>query len=313
VEPTTEQPIEDAVETPPPVEEAQSPLVDDDDTGLDPEFASQVIEVPDSSAQDGKVKLVPLPALTGARREVKELKQQLSEAKEGSAKAQQLEQKIAQLEGQLSQYAPVVQAYQALLATQPQTSTAPAQDPERLAEIEATARDLDLYTPDAKPDMERAARIYEREERRAAKIAKQAIAPIEQQSVTHQSRVMLDRAKNTAHNGLKADPAVLEALWARTDPSVTATAEGAKWLFATALGLTSLAGAQAPAASEPTPRDATGKFTAQKPGEPLFVEKAGGKDPGSHLPLSDAEKRYIKDQGMTEADYFKSTPPWMRR
>ena len=119
---------------------------------------------------------------------------------------------------------------------------------------------------------------------------------------------MLSRAMATkGRGGAQPDPAILKDVWSRLDPALTATKEGAMQAWSVALGYTH-AIADAPAA----PRGEGGKFTSLAP--PLHSEKAGGRDtPTNSLALNAAEKKFIKDAGMSEAEYIKSQPAWMRR
>lgn len=295
------------VETPAAEPEAQPA---DDDAALEASIAEQTIEVPDSSAQDGKVKLVPLSAVTSVRDKLKDAKAALAVATEGSAKAQTLERRIDELSAQLAQLGPKAQAYDAAVAAQQQR---PQQGPtpEDRAELEEIARDLDLYNADGTPNLERATRIRDREHRLAQRVAQQAVAPLAHHTVTQQSNAMLERAKNTAApNGVKPDPATLQAVWARLDPALTATPDGAKQAWAVALGYTTAM----QQAGTPAPRAADGKFAKADVPPPLYSEKAGGKDTAS-VQLSDKERDYIKREGITEAEYMKSmnSAPWLRR
>lgn len=303
-EPVEEAVIEQAVES-------EQPTVTEDD--LDPEFARDVISVPDSSAQDGAVKLVPLAALTSTRSQLKELKSQLQTATEGSAKAQHLEAKIDDLSRQLAQLGPKAQAYDAALAAQahqPQRQAEPEDDTDA-AELAGV---LDLYTAEGKPDIAKARKAMAVMGKLAKAESAQAVGPLTRHTVQQHSNIMLARAMNSAApNGLKPDPATLKQVWSQLDPSLTATPEGAKQAWAVAMGYTAIArpaGAQPP--SQAT-RGTDGKFVAASIPAPLHTEKAGGKESPNTLPLNDQERKYLKDSGMTEKEYLASTPPWMRR
>ena len=280
-----------------PVEEPIAAVDDENDPSL-----ADVIEVPDSSAVDGTVKLVPLAAVTKARGDLKALKAELQQAKDGSARAQQLEQRIDQLSQQVANLGPKAQAYDAALAAQ-------QRQPEPQDDTEATefATALDLYDREGKPDIAKARKILGVVDHRAGQVAQQQVRPLAQHTVTTQSQTMLARAKaTTLPNGEKPDPGMLEAIWSRLDPALTATKEGAQQAFIAAMGYSR---ATAPSG---TPRKADGTFAKADIPAPLHTEKAGGKDTPS-VSLSEAERKYIKQEGITESEYLKSQPAWMTR
>lgn len=306
--------MSDVTEQAAPVEE-QAPIEEatteqPEQTASEDDFA-EVIEVPDSSAENGKVSLVPLAAVKGARAEIKELKQKLASATEGSARAQQLEARLDELSAQLAQLGPKAQAYDAAVAAQNQR---PREDrPEDDQEAVELAQVLDLYTAEGKPDIAKARKTLALMDKRAQVHSRAAVEPLANHTISQQSRVMLDRAKNTAApNGQKPDPKTLESIWARLDPRLTATPDGAKQAWAVALGYSA---ALAPA-GQTTQRDRTtdGKFAKAELPAPLHTEKAGGRDvPDGQLDAAD--RKYIKDTGMTEKEFLEAAAraPWLRR
>jgi hypothetical protein len=300
-----EQPVEDAaVDTP--VEEAavEQPVAE----AVERDVESDTLEIPDSSAEGGKARYVPLSALDGARREARELKSELQQAREGSAKAQQLEQRLADLEAHIQTIAPKAQAYDAIHAAQLAKQEPVAEDDSEAVEL---AQVLDLYTPEGKPDIAKAKKTLALMDKRAGKLAQDAVGPLAQHTVQQMSNVMLARAKATAApNGAKPDAHVLEQVWAKLDPRLTATVDGAKQAWVAALGYSSSIAEAKPAARTPT-----GQFTKKEADEPLYTEKAGGKDTPDMPKLSPAEAKYLKDAGITEKEYFESakTAPWLRR
>jgi len=302
----TDAPVEEAVEQ---VTESPQPV----DEALEADLTADVIEVPDSSAVDGTVKLVPLAAVTKAREALKTAKAELQTAKDGSAKAQQLEQRIDQLSQQIAQLGPKAQAYDAAVAAQQQQ---PRQvEPQDDTEAIDFATALDLYTAEGKPDVTKARKILGVVDARAGHVAQRQIQPLAQHTVQQQSQSMLARAKvTTLPNGEKPDPATLEAIWSRLDPALTATKEGAQQAYIAAMGYSRAMG---PSATSPAAtRGADGKFApkADLPA-PLHTEKAGGRDLPSGPPLSDKERKYLKDAGISEKEYHESanSAPWLRR
>lgn len=279
----------------------------DDDLGPD------VIEVPDSSAEGGIVKLVPGSALRGARTELKEVKEQLKAAKAGSERATQLEQQVNALQGQIEQLRPIAEAYQAAIQQPaPRTGNEPA--PEERAALEEIARDFDFYKGDGGLDLEKAARHQQRTRVEAERIAKATVAPYEQQTADQRAVHHLQRALATEVNGVKADPAILKSLWSRPELRASAaTEEGAKHLLVQAIGMTILAGKGAPATG--ATRNANGQFAAAEIPPPLHTERAGGRETAGDAPLSPSEKQSAKDLGLTEAEYLASArnAPWLNR
>lgn len=308
----------EAVEQTPPAEEAAPPVVEavaeqpppDDDAALDQVIAEQTIDLPEGE------KLVPLSAVTTLRSKLKATKDELGQAKEGSARAQSLEQQLAQLQSQLQQIGPKAQAYDAAVLAQQQQ---PRQEPKAEDDPKAVAlaQRLDLYKPDGTLDAGKARDILGMMADVAQQTAQQAVAPYAQHTTQTQAQTMQARAKQTLKDlAIDVPDAFVDSVWNRMSPEQTASPDAAKWLLAAVVGAHQLTQAHANR-GKATTRNAAGQFVAQTPTEqpppPLYTEKAGGKDPASTLPLDDKERKFLKDTGMSEADYLKSTPPWMRR
>ena len=287
------------VETPPPEPApVETPLNLDDEAAVTAALQENAIVVPDGEAlvqgsQAGKI-------AHQYREKLREARAKITSLEEGSSKLPALEQQVAQLTQQLQQITPYAQAYQAALQAQPVTP-----DPQETAELEEIARDFDFYTDEGKLNLDKARRQQARETARAQKIARQEVAPIHQQNVSQQSAYYLARAKNTAGaNGLKPDPAILDQLWQRLDPAITARSEGAVEVWIAAMGRTVAAGLHA---QDGTQRGPDGKFVPKQPPAPLYTEKAGGKDePTGGLTLTAGEQAFIKNAGMTEKEYLET-------
>jgi hypothetical protein len=292
------------------------PAAQDDDAALEASLAEQTIEVPDSGAEDGKVKLVPLSAVTTVRDKLSQAKAELKDAKAAGARTSELEQQVQQLQATLQQYAPVVQAYQAM-QQQPPVQPVNTEDDAEALEL---ARDLDLYDTAGQPNVAKAKAILAKLDRRSEQKAQQAVQPLAQHSVAQQSQVMLGKALATkAPDGTQPHPDDLKAVWSRLDPSVTATLEGAKQVWIQALGLSQMAGRAVRTTTQgPTQgnRAPDGKFTkvADIP-PPLHTEKAGGRDQPALADLDPKEMAFIKASGMTPEEYRKSaqSAPWLRK
>lgn len=280
-------PSEPAVAAPPAEPQVAVQPVDED-TALDAELDSTAIDLP-----DGEDKLVPLSAVTKLRERLKVTKGQ-------AARVGELEQQLGQHQEALRQAAPYIDAAKALLASrqmqqdQPRQAKPEPDDPlaEQLAKV------IDLYAPDGTIDKGKGKQLAGLFRQMAGQVAQEAVAPHQQRTVNQDAAYMLQRAKATVFpDGETADPQMLEALWARVDPSVAANPEGAKWLAVMAKGASQRKAA--PAAQK-----------AEIP-EPLFTEKAGGKD-GPAMKLTDSDAKLAKDLGMTQAEYAKiaAAKPW---
>lgn len=265
----------------------------DADAALDAEVEQSAIDV------DGTDKLVPLSAVTKLRERNKALKGEAARVKELEAQAQQFQR-------QWQEAAPYLQAAQAMIAARqmgPQQQPQAQPEPQDDTEAVELAKDLDLYTPEGKPNVEKARSILARMDKRAGKLAQEQVAPVLQHTAQQQSQVMLARAKATkAPNGDAPDPGILDQLWASSQPAVTTNPEGAKWLWTIALGLSSMnkKGGTTPAAPPPDP--------------PLYTERSGGQE-GATYRLNDGDKRLAKEYGMTEAEYAKQVAamPWGKK
>ena len=146
----------------------------------------------------------------------------------------------------------------------------------------------------------------------AEKAAAAHVAPIQQQTVSQQSSYMLARAKNTVlPNGAKVDAAILDYVWSRVPHDVTATPEGAQQAFLAALG--HAVGMAKPEqfaewAKPQAPRGPNGQFVPpQTPiPEPVPRESAGGQPPNQPTQLTETERKFLSQTGMSEADYLKT-------
>lgn len=265
---------------PAPVKDAAPPVV----PPAEPD-EPEVLEIPTGE------KLVPLSALESAREKTKTVRAELEAVKAEAGKSAEQAAKIQQLEQQLQQLAPMAQAYQAALAAQQQQPPKPQEPtPEQTAELKEIAQELDFYKGDGSLDLDRAKRHQDRLMKMAADIARQQVAPFEQQTTVDKSVFMLQRALVTkTKDGTQPDPAVLREVWSRLDPKLTSTPEGAAQAYSVALGHSLLLGKSGAKAAEPIP-------------EPLHTEKAGGKDVAP-VTLSDRDRSLARDLGLTDKQY----------
>lgn len=272
----------------PPADPPAPQTEEQQEAALDKLIDEQAIDLP-----DGTDKLVPLSAVTTLRSKLSAANKDLAAAKAGSAKASELEAKIAQLNEQLASAQPYVQAYQAAMAQQPAPADA-GPTPQEKAALEEIARDYDFYKADGSLDLERAGRHQTRIRKEAEAIAQQQIAPYQQQTTADRSAAFLASAKLTkAPSGQQPDPEILEAVWGRLDPKLTATKEGAIQAWNVALGY-SVAMGKAPAAQTPAVK-------TELPA-PLLTEKSGGRDVQGPT-LTDDDRRMARQMNMSDKEY----------
>lgn len=275
----------------PPKEEAkaepETPASEDAD--LDKIVAEQSIDLP-----DGADKLVPLAAVENARAKLKTVRAELEDAKKGSARSTELETQVQQLQQQIAQIQPYAQAYQAALQAQP-PETPKGPTPEEAKRLESIAKRFDFYKTDGSLDLGRAQEHLEEVRHEAKAIAKETVAPYQQQTTASASASMLRNAKlTTLSDGSKPAPEVLDYVWGQLDHSVTSTKEGAQQAFAVAVGYAQMLGKM---------QKGTAQATTKEPvPPPILTEKSGGKISAGPT-LTEADKRAAKDLGMTEKQY----------
>jgi hypothetical protein len=253
------------------------------------------IEVPEG---DGIVKLVPLSAVTTARDRAKAARDEAKAAKD----------QLATLQGQMDAQRPYLEAARAILQqpqAQPQPAAPVGPSPEQTAELEEVARDLEFYKTDGTLDLDRAGRHQARILAAAQKIARQEVAPYQQQAAISKAQSVLNEAKNLTDpaTGERADPQILTNLWNKVahqpgGMDTLANPEAAMFIWGQAMNLTrwGKGGAKPPAAAAAPP--------AAPLGAPVFVEASGG---GSQSPvMSSMERKIARDMGMTDAEYLKA-------
>ena len=293
------QDVETVESTPEPEQAAESPDAQTD-ADLDAALDEQAIEIPDGD------KLVPLSAVQALRGQVKQLKTQ-------AAKSGDLEAQVAVLQGQMSAQNPILQAAQALLAAQqaqPAAQTPQGPSPEALAELEAIARDLDLYQSDGKPDLARAYRIHQRTVNSARAIAEQATKPIIEHSASQEVDWMIERAKVTEWQGQRADPVILESHVNKIRQQPGGLQMLANQEYMTIVWKQALLDSLMAGKAVKTPTRVSPQQTPEA-GAPVFREKSGGAS-GPRPKLSSMETRAAADLGMTQDEYQKEVAkmPW---
>lgn len=253
---------------PPPVEAA-----------ADPDEAAAV------EIQGGKY--VPLEAL----REVRE------KAKAFKDKAEQYDQTVQYVQS-VRPYIDFLQANPDLMTRTTTTHQAPqtvTQEPVD-EQAEELARTLDLYTAEGKPDVRRAQKLRGLIDAAADAKAESRVKPLQESTLRERANHNYQRALVTkAPDGRTPNRQVLDALWARTDPSITSTEEGASALVATALGLSLLHGQAGPPTS------------VAPPAQPAVVsERPGSRQPNTPS-LSAFDEKIAGMRGRTNDEWAKLT------
>ncbi len=226
----------------------------------------------------GGQKYVPLAAVLAERREKQSLK-------ERAAKADQLEAAV----NEMLPYVDFLRQNQALMQQQP---AAARPDPTADPEVEQIARDFDLYTPDGKPDVQRAARIHQRQQAVARQAAREAVQPVQASAAAQQSMANYQRASSAKlPDGQAVDQNTLNTLWRSLPAELTADQNVATMLALMATGATALTG---------PPR----AKVAPPPNAPLVTEAPGG-GPRARQPLTGLDRKVASDRGLDEAAFHK--------
>lgn len=272
--PASEPPAADPPAPPPepPVAAAPEPPADPDE--------AQSVEM-----QGGKY--VPIHVLHAVREQNKALKQ----------KAEEFDQTI----GYVRQAAPYIEFLkqnptfmtQTAQQTQPTpvTTTQPADEA-----AESLARTLDLYTADGKPDVKRAQTIRQIIKSEAQTEAEAKVKPLAESTQRERVSYNYQRAlaSLTDRGGHAHERQAVDALWARTDPNILATEDGAAATVALALGLIAMSGQQPRAVAPP-----------QQP-PPVVTERPGSRQPNV-APLGQLEEKIAGMRGVKASDWQSLT------
>lgn len=228
----------------------------------------------------GGQKYVPVGALLAERTK----RQGLSDR---AARADQLEAALRETEP----YVRFLKANPGLMERQQPAAPAAQAEPVPDPQAELLAKTLDLYTPEGKPDIGRAAQLQKVITSEAQRIASQAIAPVHERNYQQQSAQNFQQALTIKDaQGRTPSPEALTQIWRSMPASQTADPQVAMILALTALGLDSVSKKPAPA----PPASA-----------PLVTEGAGG---AARRPaLSQLERNIAKDRGISETKWTENT------
>lgn len=271
---------------------------DDAPAGAEPEPQPEPQTQPDPVEQEpegtveatGGQKMVPLSALIEERRKGQGLK----------AKADQFDQ-VSGYVHQVRPYIDFLQANPDLMTRASETRPTPAavEQPVDEGALEL-ARTLDLYTANGEPDVKRAQSVRRMISSEAKQQAEAAVAPLHEGSAKSGASFMLSRAQATmADDGTAPDPVILAELFAKTDPKLAGTEQGAAGLWAMAYGLSKSQGKiQTRGAARPA---AQPQQTAV-----LHTDPAGGRDT-RRQPISQLEQNIAKLRGLDDKTYGERT------
>jgi hypothetical protein len=265
----------DPVTPPEPVAAAEPPPAPD--PPADPAEAD-AIEMPGG-------KFVPLSAVLAEREKGKSYREKA-----------ELYDQTAQYVHQVKPYIDFLQANPDLMTRQTTTHREPVPTEQPVDEqAEYVAKMLDLYTTDGKPDVRRAQMLRQFIDDAADAKAEARTKPMQESSLRERSGHNYQRALLTkAPDGRAPKREVLDALWARTDPSITATEEGASAVVATALGLSLLHGA-------------AGLPTAQPAATPALVTETPGSRTPNRPSLSPLDEKIMGIRNRSADDWGKLT------
>lgn len=260
--------------TPPPAEPASPPAVE----AAVEHPADHPAEV--DAVEVGGQKYVPVGAL------ISERKQRQAAEKEAA--------KVADLESYARDSKPYVEFLKAnpgfLAQRQPQPPSGPQPD-QPDPQSEQLAKTLDLYTPEGKPDVARAATIRHMMTTTAQQIAQQTIAPIHERTAQEESaRNFYVALGYKDPSGRSPRQETLVSLWKSMSPQQTADKNVAAILTATALGMDY----------------SQGKPAIQPPAQPPLISEGPGNTPRRPA-LSKLEQNIARERGMTEAKWAEHT------
>jgi hypothetical protein len=173
------------------------------------------------------------------------------------------------------------------------------------AEAEATAIDLGLYDDQGQPDLQAAARIMAREERRVQaqveravqQLAQTEILPLKQQRV---EQTIAHVKGVAAHYGI--DPEMVERGMRTLPPEQVGNAEVQQTVLMTALGLQTFGGVPQRQQGQPLPQHSPvqqGQRGQLRP--PIYSEAAGGR-PRSGVVLDEPFRNRLRESGLKDTE-----------
>lgn len=236
---------------------------------------------------------------TKVRAILAELSRKRAENRELKTKADRTQE----LETYVAQNQPYIEVLRQNPGLLRQAPAAPAPAPvesrtEEAADAVEAAKLFDFYKPDGTPDAARGARHLALVRTTAQQIARQEVAPVQQQTARDKSAINFQRAlQSKAPNGAIPNPQVLQALWQNSPPEDTANDQYASLLTLMALGADVAQG-----------RAAVTLPTVAAPGRPPLVTEAAGDPQGRpRVSLSDLERDIALSRGVSEQKWQDQT------
>lgn len=256
------------------------PLVDADDA--DPEGT---ITIP-----SGKV--VPVGAVQAERGRRKEAEKALTAKDAEIATLKAKADKYDQVEPQIRAAMPIIEGIQRrpdLVAqlNQPAPVAKEAAGPLTADEAVEYAKDFDLFTPEGKPDVDRAQRIAKRHETMNARSTANAIAPFAQNEAQRQSQTLYRQvASYKDAQGNTVDATILKNIWNLIPAEQSSKPEVAGVLYRMALAEQMIQG------------------KGPKPGLPPVVQTEGvGQRTTQNTTITGIDTQMMKAAGIAEKDY----------
>ena len=169
----------------------------------------------------------------------------------------------------------------------------PADDPDALE----AAKLMDFYTSEGKPDTAKGAQWLKLQDRRAGRVAQQAVQPWQDATMQERANQNFYRVLQvTTPTGAKASEQAVRAIWQKVmqEPGgmrTLANPESAAFLSMAALGVDAMM-RKAPAA--PTQ-------------DPVITEASGGSVRPAAKPISQLEEKVLKNRGVSAAQWQEHT------
>lgn len=262
----------------------------------DPTVPVQATEdEPEGTVEIPTGKVVPLQALHAERGRVKEVRGELEAAKQEIERMRRDVDEYAALKPKLQEAMPIIEAVRrrpdlVKMAYEPAPEPAKPAGPLSDSEAEDFAKDLDLYTPEGKPDLARAQRLATRQQALADRAAQTRMAPYEQQTAARQSQDMRQQIVSMKDaQGRTVDQRALDEIWNAVPPELAARPEVASVLYYAAKGY---AEHHAKGRAEPAPA-------------PVVSESLGSAR-GDGPSLTAIDERFMKAADIKASDFQKT-------
>lgn len=265
--------------------------------GVDPHVAAEPEGEPDGTiTTTSGVKMVPLAAVTETRAKLKDAKATIAAKDTELATVKAKADKYDQVEPQIRAAMPIIEGIQRRpdLVAQLHQPAPRAQEPAGpLTAEEAVeyARDFDLFTPDGKPDVDRAQRIAKRHDVMSQRSTAAAVAPFAMNEAQRQSQTNLQSvAAYRDAAGHVVDPTILKAIWEKVPAEMSAKPEVAGVLYRMALAEQMI----------------QGKMPKPGPGPVVQTEGVGHRTTVAQT-ITGIDQSMMKAAGIAEKDYKETS------